>query len=146
MDFFTPDDHACAVAAMLAHMDPADKALLGTLSGIRRRARARALIAFMQQLDPAPPDATITTTRHVLRVLFGGRAVSNNDLQRHFATPGRKADDRADVAALRAWLEAHRERLTERAAHLLHELGLAWRRFTKAAADEAGRQRRLERA
>lgn len=144
MDFFAPDDHTHAVAAMLAHTDPVDRALLGTLSGIKRRARARALIAFMQRLDPAPPDATITTTRHLLRVMFGGRAVSNNDLQRHFATPGRKADDRADVAALQAWLEAHREPLMERAAHLLHELDLAWRRFTQAAADEAGRQRRLE--
>lgn len=144
VDFFTPDDHARAVAAMLAHVDPADRALLGTLSGIKRRARARALSAFMQRLNPAPPDATITTTRALLRTLFAGRAISNNELQRHFATPGRKADDRADVTALHVWLEAHRERLMGRADALLRELDLAWRRFTEAAAAEAGRLRRLE--
>ncbi|WP_322058459.1 hypothetical protein [Paraburkholderia sp. J63] len=143
-DFFTPDDHARAVAAMLAHVDPADRALLGTLSGIKRRARTRAVIAFMQRLDPPPPDATITTTRALLRVLFSGRAISNNELQRHFATPGRKADDRADAAALRAWLEAHRERLTAAAEQRLRELDQVWRRFTQAAATEAGALRRRE--
>lgn len=144
MDFFTLDDHQLAVAAMLAHTDPADRALLGTLSGIKRRARSGALIAFMQHLDPAPPDATITTTRHLLRVLFGGRAVSNTALQRHFATPGRKADDRADTAALQAWLDAQRPRLEADAARLLAALDGAWRHFTADAAREAGRLRRNE--
>lgn len=125
---------------MRAHTASANRALLGTPRGIKRRALARKIVAFMQWLDPPPPNATITTTRHLLRVLFGGRAVSNTALHRHFATAGRKADDRADVAALQAWLEVHRARLRDSATQRLAELELEWRRVTQAA-DEAGQLR-----
>ena len=144
MRFFTKADLLHAVGAMLKHVDPLDKHLLGTLSGIKRRARARAIIEFAKTLQPPPPDTTITSTRTVLRELFGGRAVSNNDLQRHFATPGRKADDRVDAVVLRAWLDTHRTRLEADAARLLSDLDAEWRLFTEAAALDAGQRRRRE--
>ena len=143
MPFFTPDDETDAITAMLAHAGLGDHALQGLLSGIKRRARARAVIAFVQALDPPPPDATIATTRELMRRLFG-RAVSVNDLHRHFATPGRKADDRADAVALAAWLDAHCDRLVDQADQQILELELAWKRFTQDAAEEAGRLRKAE--
>lgn len=144
MEFFTRDDFSLAVSAMLDHISisPQDKKLLGTMSGIKRRARARELIDFAQHLDPAPPDATITSMRWLLRQLFSGRAVANTDLHRHFATPGRKADDRVDMAVLSAWLEEHRPRLMEQAAARLAALEDAWKIFTADAARKAGRLRR----
>ncbi|WP_227791558.1 hypothetical protein [Burkholderia sp. BE17] len=78
-----------------------------------------------------------------MQSLFG-RAVSVNDLHRHFSTPVRKADDRADLIAQARWFDAHRERLLEDAGRLIVELDLAWMRFTQDAADEAGRIRHAE--
>ncbi|WP_231716885.1 hypothetical protein [Burkholderia ubonensis] len=129
---------------MLDHPDIGNRQLLGLMSGIKRRARARAVIAFVQAIEPPPPDATITTTRHLMQVLFG-RAVSANDLHRHFATPGRLADDRADISALAAWLEANRERLTADAERLMLELEAAWQVFREAAAEAAGKIRKAGR-
>lgn len=140
MSFFTPADHDHAVAAMLAHPDLADRHLRALMNGIKRRARARAVIAFIQALSPPPPDATITTTRVLMRTLFG-RAVSAEDLRRHFGTPGRRADARADTAALAAWLAPRRDTLLLQADRQRIELDDAWRVFTRAAADEAGRIR-----
>lgn len=119
MTFFTPADHDAAVQAMLDHPDVGSRHLRGLMGGIKRRARARAVIAFVQAIAPPPPDATITTTRQLMRALFG-HAVSVNDLHRHFATPGRRANDRADAEAR------------------MLELEIAWQRFTAAAAEAAG--------
>lgn len=137
MTFFTPADHDAAVQAMLDHPEIGSRHLRGLMSGIKRRARARAVIAFVQAVAPPPPDTTITTTRQLMRVLFG-HAVSVNDLHRHFATPGRRANDRADPAALAAWLADHRERLAADAEAEMVELEIAWQRFTSAAAAAAG--------
>ncbi|WP_240202919.1 hypothetical protein [Burkholderia sp. LMG 13014] len=145
--FFTPVDHDAAVQAMLDHPELGSRHLRGLMSGIKRRARARAVIAFVQAITPPPPDATITTTRQLMHVLFG-HAVSVNDLHRHFATPGRRANDRADPDALAAWLALHRERLAAEAEARMVELEIAWQRFTTAAAEAAGAVRtasRLER-
>ncbi|KWN65896.1 hypothetical protein [Burkholderia stagnalis] len=147
MLLFTPADHDDAVRAMLTYPDAASRHLRGLMSGIKRRARARAVIAFVLAIEPPPPDATITTTRHLMRVLFG-RAVSSTELQRHFATPGRLADDRADTEALGVWLEANRERLTDSATRLMQEVDAAWQVLTQEAAAAAGKIRkagRLER-
>ncbi|MCA8299073.1 hypothetical protein LGN19_35370 [Burkholderia sp. AU30198] len=147
MTFFTPADHDAAVQAMLEHPDLRSRHLRGLMSGIKRRARARAVITFVQAIAPPPPDVTITTTRQLMRVLFG-HAVSVNDLHRHFATPGRRANDRADPDALAAWLALHRERLAAEAEARMVELEIAWQRFTTAAAEAAGAVRtasRLER-
>jgi hypothetical protein len=137
MPFFTPADHDDAVQAMLDHPDIGSRHLRGLMSGIKRRARARAVIAFVQTIAPPPPDVTITTTRQLMRALFG-HAVSVNDLHRHFATPGRRANDRADPAALAAWLADHRERLMADAEARMVELEIAWQQFTAAAAEAAG--------
>ncbi|VWD48172.1 hypothetical protein BCO18175_07403 [Burkholderia contaminans] len=145
MPFFTSADHAAAVEALLAHPDPGSRHLRGLMSGIKRRARARAVIAFVQAITPSPPDVTITTTRQLMRVLFG-HAVSVNELHRHFATPGRRANDRADPAALAAWLADHRERLTTDAEARMVELEIAWQRFTATAAAAAGAIRTASRA
>lgn len=144
MTFFTPTDHDAAVQAMLDHPELGSRHLRGLLSGIKRRARARAVIAFVQAIAPPPPDTTITTTRQLMRVLFG-HAVSVNDLHRHFATPGRRADDRADPAALAAWLADHRERLASDAEARMVELEIAWQQFTAAAAAAAGEIRTASR-
>lgn len=144
MPFFTPADHDDAVQAMLTHPDIGSRHLRGLMSGIKRRARARAVIAFVQAIAPPPPDATITTTRQLMRALFG-HAVSVNDLHRHFATPGRRANNRADAAALAAWWADHRERLAADAEARMVELEIAWQQFTAAAADAAGRIRSDER-
>lgn len=145
MTFFTPADHDAAVQAMLDHPDIGSRHLRGLMSGIKRRARARAAIAFVQGIAPPPPDATITTTRQLMRVLFG-HAVSVNDLHRHFATPGRRANDRADPAALAAWLADHGERLAAEAEARMVELEIAWQEFTAAAANAAGQIRTASRA
>lgn len=137
MTFFTPADHDDAVQAMLAHPEIGSRHLRGLMSGIKRRARARAVIAFVQAIAPPPPDTTITTTRQLMHALFG-HAVSVNDLHRHFATPGRRANDRADPAALAAWLADHRERLAAYAEAEMVELEIAWQQFTSAAAEAAG--------
>lgn len=137
MKFFTPVDHDAAVRAMLEHPDIGSRHLRGLMSGIKRRARARAVIAFIHAIAPPPPDTTITTTRQLMRVLFG-HAVSVNDLHRHFATPGRRANDRADPEALAAWLAVHRDRLAADAEARMRELEIAWQRFTAAAAEAAG--------
>lgn len=142
--FFTPDDHDQAVAAMLAHPARDDRYLRALMNGIKRRARARAVTAFIQALRPAPPDATIATTRALMRALFG-HAVSSNDLRRHFATPGRRANARADTAALAAWLAPQREALQLQADARLLALDAAWRIFTLTAADAAGQIRRADR-
>ncbi|WP_420213432.1 hypothetical protein ACN8ZM_40175 (plasmid) [Burkholderia aenigmatica] len=144
MPFFTPADHDDAVQAMLAHPEIGSRHLRGLMSGIKRRARARAVIAFVQAIAPPPPDVTITTTRQLMRVLFG-HAVSVNDLHRHFATPGRRADDRADPEALAVWLELHRERLAADAEARMIELEIAWQAFTAAAAEAAGEIRTASR-
>ncbi|MHA6823948.1 hypothetical protein ACQUKI_20790 [Ralstonia pseudosolanacearum] len=60
---------------MLQHADPADRHLHGAMSGIKRRARTRAVIAFGQRLTPLPPDQSITTMRAILREIFGGRGI-----------------------------------------------------------------------
>ncbi|WP_256732399.1 hypothetical protein [Burkholderia pseudomallei] len=137
MKFFTPADHDAAVQAMLEHPDIGSRHLRGLMSGIKRRARARAVIAFIHAIAPPPPDTTITTTRQLMRVLFG-HAVSVNDLHRHFATPGRRANDRADPEALAAWLAVHRDRLAADAEARMLELEVAWQRFTAVAAEAAG--------
>ncbi|WP_244124917.1 hypothetical protein [Burkholderia gladioli] len=142
--FFTPEDHDQAVAAMLAHPARDDRHLRALMNGIKRRARARAVIAFVQALRPAPPDATIATTRALMRTLFG-HAVSSNDLRRHFATPGRRANARADTAALAAWLAPQLETLQRAAETLRLELDAAWRVFAQTAADAAGRIRSADR-
>ncbi|WP_260429058.1 hypothetical protein [Burkholderia sp. Bp9015] len=134
MTFFTPTDHDDAVQAMLDHPEIGSRHLRGLLSGIKRRARARAVIAFVQAIAPPPPDATIATTRQLMRTLFG-HAVSVNDLHRHFATPGRRANDRADPDALVAWLALHRERLAADAETRMVELEIAWQQFTAAAGE-----------
>ncbi|KVL65430.1 hypothetical protein [Burkholderia ubonensis] len=144
MLLFTPADHDAAVLAMLTYPDGASRNLRGLLSGIKRRARARAVIAFVQAIEPPPPDATITTTRHLMRVLFG-HAVSSTELHRHFATPGRLADDRADTEALGIWLAANRERLTDSAMRLMREVDAAWHVLTHEAAAAAGQIRQAER-
>ncbi|MDD1494058.1 hypothetical protein DF016_10885 [Burkholderia stagnalis] len=145
MPFFTPTDHDAAEQAMLDHPDVGSRHLRGLMSGIKRRARARAVIAFVQALDPPPPDVTITSTRQLMRVLFG-HAVSVNDLHRHFATPGRRANDRADPAALAAWLADHRERLAADAEARMVELEIAWQQFTATTAAAAGAVRTAGRA
>lgn len=145
MRFFTPADHDDAVQAMLDHPDVGSRHLRGLMSGIKRRARARTVIAFVQAIAPPPPDVTITTTRQLMRVLFG-HAVSVNDLHRHFATPGRRANDRADPAALAAWLVEHGERLAADAEAEMVELEIAWQQFTAAAAAAAGEIRTASRA
>jgi len=144
MTFFTPADHDAAVQVMLAHPEIGSRHLRGLMSGIKRRARARAVIAFVQAIAPPPPDTTITTTRQLMHVLFG-HAVSVNDLHRHFATPGRRANDRADPAALSAWLTDHRERLAADAEAQMVALEVAWQRFTAAAAAAAGEIRNASR-
>jgi hypothetical protein len=141
MQFFTSVDRDRAIDAMLEHAGVADRALQGLLSGIKRRARARAVITFVQSLQPAPPDMTITTTRALMLALFG-RAVSVNDLHRYFSTPGRKANDRADPVVLESWFEPNRARLRQDAAQLMLDLEVAWALFTQEAADEAGRLRK----
>lgn len=80
-----------------------------------------------------------------MHVLFG-HAVSVNDLHRQFATPGRRANDRADPAALSAWLTDHRERLAAEAEARMVELEIAWQEFTAAAANAAGQIRTASRA
>ncbi|RQQ88716.1 hypothetical protein DF134_19255 [Burkholderia stagnalis] len=144
MSFFTLADHDHAVAAMLAHPDLADRHLRALMNGIKRRARARAVIAFIQALSPPPPDATITTTGALMRTLFG-QAVSAEDLRRHFGTPGRRANSRADTAALAAWLAPRRASLQQQADTQRLELDAAWRVFKQAAADATGRMRIGER-
>ncbi|WP_369054934.1 hypothetical protein [Burkholderia gladioli] len=74
-----------------------------------------------------------------MRTLFG-HAVSSNDLRRHFATPGRRAN------ALAAWLAPPQLETLQRAAETLRlELDAAWRVFTQTAADAAGQIRRADR-
>ncbi|MGI2228841.1 hypothetical protein ACRPM7_02510 [Burkholderia vietnamiensis] len=49
--------------AVLAHPDLGNRHLRGLMSGIKRRVRARAVIAFVRAIASPPPDATITTPR-----------------------------------------------------------------------------------
>jgi hypothetical protein len=131
MDFFTRRDLALAVETMLTYETNRPK-LLGILSGIKRRARARAVVAFAHDFRPPPPDQSMTTMQHVLLDVFG-RAVGHGSLQHEFATPGRKADDRVDQAQLDAWLAAHRERFQIEGGRLLGQLNQEWRVLTKEA-------------
>jgi len=133
MRFFTEADLSRAAEAMLIHIDVIDKALLGIMSGIKRRARARAIINFAQQLNPPPPDHSITTMRLLTNRLFV-RSISNNDLHRYFATPGRRADDRVDLEALEGWYAEHSARFIVEARELLRALEQEWRDFTREAA------------
>lgn len=55
MPFFTPADHDDAVQAMLDHPEISSRHLRGLMSGIKRRARARAVIAFVQAIAPPRP-------------------------------------------------------------------------------------------
>lgn len=141
MRFFTDADISRAAEAMVYHIDYLDKALLGIMSGIKRRARARAILAFAQQLAPPPPDYSITTMRMVLGRLFG-RSISNNDLHKHFATPGRRADDRVDLEQLETWYDQHVEVFSEQATALILSIDEEWRTFTRLAAHRAADLRR----
>lgn len=143
MRYFTDSDLMHATEAMLSHGGSRDVQFMGTISGIKRRARARAILEFAAGLRPPPPDESITSMRAVLRELFG-RGVSTDDLHRHFATPGRKADDRVDMTAFRAWLDEHRERFSGEAAALLAALDGEWKLFTVEAARRAGKLRKAE--
>lgn len=141
MRFFTETDLFHAIEVMITHDDLWDMQLLGTMSGIKRRARSRALVAFAKQLSPPPPDQSITTIRALLGALFG-KSISNNELHRHFATPGRKANDRVDMAQFDEWLDGQKEHLQSEAALLLADLDAEWGTFTTLAARKAGKLRR----
>jgi len=143
--FFTSIDLTRAADAMLAASGARNTQLLGTMSGIKRRAHTRAIVAFALALDPAPPDRSIATMRTLLGELFK-RAVSSATLHAHFATPGRMANDRVDLAALDAWFAEHEARLRREAARLLAEIEKEWTSFTAQAAREAGRARPRKRA
>lgn len=65
---FTPKDHDDAVFAMLSPPGLNDQHLRGLMSGIKRRARARGVIAFVR---------AITTTRQLMRTLFVPRDLPN---------------------------------------------------------------------
>lgn len=145
MRFFTESDLRHAAAAMLTHIDHADRTLMGTMSGIKRRARARAIVDFAIQLAPRPPDYSITTMRAILGRLFG-RSISNNDLHRHFATPGRKADDRVNTEHLAAWFAEHGQGFQDGANQLMLDLDKEWRVFTSEAARHTAEMRREGRA
>lgn len=144
MRYFSQDDLATAVAAMLSHADARNPSVLGTMSGIKRRARARAIVAFCEGLSPAPPDVSMTWMRKVQRRLFG-RAVSHGDLHRHFATPGRKADDRVDQERFLGWLTTNQEAFQDARSVMLAGIEAEWGDFTKQAAAEAGTARRRQR-
>lgn len=141
MRFFTESDYLVAIAAMLGNTSLNDPSLLGAMSGIKRRARARAMVEFAQQLDPPPPDRSITTIRALLGQLFG-RSISNNALQQHFATPGRKADNRVDALRWDEWLAKHKPRLVDEARKLLSDLNEEWQEFALQAAYRAGQVRK----
>jgi hypothetical protein len=132
-------DLARAVDAMRESTGFQDTARLGVLSGIKRRARARMIIDFSLQLEPAPPDCSITTMRAALGELFG-KGVSNNDLQKYFATRGRKSNNRVDLPRWSAWWEANQVRFQTDARELLLELDLEWIGFTRAVAYEVSHQ------
>lgn len=132
MEFFTQRDLHLAVETMLTHEGPNNAKLLGILGGIKRRARARAVVAFAHHFRPPPPDRSMTTMRHVLLDVFG-RAVAHVSLQQEFATPGRKANDRVDQLLLDAWLAAHRARFESEGAQLLAQLNREWRELTREA-------------
>lgn len=141
MRYFNQVDVQQAATAMLAHPVANDRALLGLLSGIKRRARARALLEFAYALAPAPPDASITCMRHFLADLFG-RGLSNTTLQQHFGQPGRKADDRVDLAAFHSWRTVHAATHQSAAVALLVGLDDEWNAMTAEAAALAGHKRR----
>jgi hypothetical protein len=145
MRFFTQDDLLHAAGAMLSHIDLFDRTLMGIMSGIKRRARARAIVEFAKQLSPAPPDYSITTMRALLGRLFG-RSISNNDLHRHFAKPGRRADDRVDTEQFDEWFAEHGQRFQQKAEQLLSDLDEEWRVFTNEAARRTAGMRREDRA
>lgn len=144
MRFFTDHDIADVAEAMLNSPGVRDPAFLGQLSGFKRRARARAVIAFIEQLAPPPPDHSITTIRTLMRSLFG-RAISNNDLDLYFATAGRKADDRVDMTLFDAWFVTHEQANRKRADDMIADLELEWRLFTQQAARRAGQLKRQQR-
>lgn len=133
MRYFSKEDLNRAIAAFHNRRDARDPVLLGTLSGIKRRARARAIVDFALHLSPAPPDASITTMRHALVELFG-KGLSNNDLQRYFATSGRKADDRVDLVKWNEWRAANQMRFAEDARRLQLDLNREWDDLVKLAA------------
>jgi hypothetical protein len=143
MRFFTDNDIAQVAEAMLLAPGVRDPSFLGKLSGVKRRARARAVIAYVEQLAPPPPDHSITTIRTLMRRLFD-RAVSNNDLDRYFATAGRKADDRVDMEHFEAWYVTHEPHNRQGAEQLVADLDAEWIHFTKLAAREAGKLRRRQ--
>jgi hypothetical protein len=133
-----------AADTMFEHSDARNPRVGGIMSGIKRRARARAIVAFARQFAPPPPDYSITTMRNILGDLFI-RSISNNDLQRYFATPGRRADNRVDLARNELWLEAHRSRFEHEALQLISDLDAEWELFKADAAQLAGKYRREER-
>lgn len=144
MRYFNSADIQEAATAMLAHPGTGDRALMGLLSGIKRRARTRALLDFALTLEPAPPDASITSMRHLLADLFG-RGLSNTTLHQYFGRPGRKADDRVDLSAFGAWRATHADMHQADAALLLAGLDEEWDTLTAEAAALAGRTRRAVR-
>jgi len=144
MRFFNEADVSRAAEAMLVHIDVLDRALLGIMSGIKRRARARAIVHFTQQLAPPPPDHSITTMRLLTSRLFV-RSISNNDLHRYFATPGRRADDRVDLEKLESWYAEHGARCAAEACELLRSLEQEWRDFTREAARRTAELRKENR-
>jgi hypothetical protein len=144
MRFFTDNEIEEVAAAMLLATGVRDPSFLGTLSGFKRRARARAVIEYVEHLAPPPPDHSITTVRMLMRRLFQ-RAVSNNDLERYFATAGRKASDRVDMPSFEAWYVTHEPRNRQQAEQLVVDLEAEWRQFTMQAAHRAGQLRRKQR-
>lgn len=143
MSLFTESDREHAVSAMVASTAENNTRLMGTMSGIKRRARARAVVGFGLGLEP--PDASIATMRRILHKLFN-RSVSNNDLHRHFATPGRKASDRVDQKVLDAWFEKHKDSFEERARALTSQIDKEWKIFTADVTEEAAKIRAATRS
>lgn len=145
LKLFTRADFLVAVGAMYRHGGLSSPSLRGTMSGIKRRARASAIIEFCHNMDPPPPDISITWMGYIQRDLFG-RAVQYSDLNRYFATTGRKANDLVDEKLIGAWLKQNRGKFKDEASALLNDIEREWCVFKRMAAAQAGQYRRQENA
>ena len=130
MKYFNADN-VRAVADIFLSI-PADEpfppALRGQLGGVKRRAKNAAIIAFCQGL--LFEDISLISMKKVMRELFGV-AVANEDLMA-WATPGRKADDRVDVAQLFKDISLNNKKEAEQ---LLHELDAEWAQVKQQAGE-----------
>ena len=140
MKYFN-DDNVRAVAEIFLSIPAGETippAVRGQMGGVKRRARNAAIIAFCDGLNFK--DISLISMKKVMHDLFGV-AVANEDLMA-WATPGRKADDRVDLAQLLKDISLNNKKEAEQ---VLRDLDGEWVLVKKQAAELAAKARKTAR-